>query len=635
MSNTQFRAPRGTSDTLPVDQPLWTRFHHDAAEAAARFGYDRIDTPVFENAGLFVRSVGATTDIVEKETYTFEDRGGDLLTLKPEGTAPVCRAYLEHGMHNLPQPVRLHYLMPMFRYDRPQAGRFRQLHQFGVEAIGDADPSVDAEVVELGWRFLQDMGLEGLSLKLNSIGDSTCRPAYIGLLQEYYRSHVDDICADCRRRLEKNPLRLLDCKEDRCQPVIAQAPVSADHLCDACQEHWAGLTGHLRTLRIAFELDGRLVRGLDYYTRTVFEVAPSGGGAQSAIFGGGRYDGLMEQLGGKPTPGIGFGMGIERVLLNLKAQGVGVTNGGMTKVLVATLGAAAKEAGLELASRLRREGIAALLGPPGRSLKGQLRYASAVNATHAAIIGERELEQGNGSAQGPRPGRTARAYCVRVGLKPDAELVHAFASGRMSCELTPDGCSPSSLRDAVFVAAVLISAAIVLRATDVIDRFFIYFPERDILQTPGDRGLEYEDVEFEAADGTRLHGWLVPSDRDMTLVWFHGNAGNIGHRVDNLAALHERIGATIFIFDYRGYGRSEGSPSEDGTYLDAEGALDYLASRADLEGSKTVLFGRSLGAAVAAEVAIRRPAHALVLESGFTSIPDMARRHYPFLAGHR
>ena len=394
MSTPRFQAPRGTSDTLPESQPLWRYFHSRADEMAVRFGYGRIDTPMFEDAALFVRSVGQSTDIVEKETYTFEDRGGDLMTLRPEGTAPVCRAYLEHGMHNLPQPVRLYYFMPMFRYDRPQAGRYRQLHQFGVEVIGDPDASVDAEVIELGWRLLHSVGLDGLTLKLNSIGDHVCRPGYISRLQEYYRQHAEAICADCKRRLEENPLRLLDCKEDRCQPLIYGAPVSADHLCSECQDHWDTLTGHLVSLDIPYAVDGRLVRGLDYYTRTVFEVVPSDGGAQSTIFGGGRYDGLIEQIGGRPTPGIGFGMGIERVLINLEQQDVRISGKSHTKVVVAHLGDNASAAAVKLASTLRTKGIAAVVAPSERSLKSQLRYASAIEATHAAIIGDRELEQG-------------------------------------------------------------------------------------------------------------------------------------------------------------------------------------------------------------------------------------------------
>ena len=394
MSPQRFQAPRGTSDVLPEEQAYWHYFRTRAEDVAARFGYERIDTPVFEDARLFVRGVGEVTDIVEKETYTFEDRGGDLITLRPEGTAPVCRAYLENGMHNLPQPVRLHYFCPVFRYDRPQAGRLREHHQFGVEALGDGDPSVDAEVIELALSLLSEVGLEGLTLLINSVGDHKCRPAYIEVLKEYFRPNVVSTCPNCPRRLEENPLRLLDCKEGSCQPVIANAPGSVDHLCDECAEHWEALLGHLNALKIPYQLDKRLVRGLDYYTRTVFEIVPPVEGQQSAVAGGGRYDGLIEELGGNPTPGIGFGMGIERVLLDLKRQEVVAPEPRGIKVLLAHMDEKSKEAGLALCSRLRQGGVAAVLGPTGRSLKSQLRYASAIDSTHAVIIGERELSEG-------------------------------------------------------------------------------------------------------------------------------------------------------------------------------------------------------------------------------------------------
>ena len=389
-----FQAPRGTADTLPADQGYWRLFESRAVEMAARFGYERIDTPVFEDARLFVRGVGAVTDIVENETYTFEDRGGNMVTLRPEGTAPVCRAYLEHGMHNLPQPVRLYYFCPIFRYDRPQAGRLRQHHQFGVEALGDASPSLDAEVIELGWRLLESLGINDMSLKVNTIGDRSCKPDYIERLQAYYRPQVDHICPDCRRRMEENPLRLLDCKRESCQPVIEGAPHSTDFLCQPCTEHWEAFQGHLKAVGLSPEIDHTLVRGLDYYTRTVFEIVPPIEGRQSVIFGGGRYDGLIEELGGHPTPGVGFGMGIERVLLNLKRQGATVPHDGGAKVMIAHVGKAPMQEAIALASRMRRQGVPTVLGSEGRSLKSQLRYASAINATHAVIIGERELEKG-------------------------------------------------------------------------------------------------------------------------------------------------------------------------------------------------------------------------------------------------
>ena len=389
-----FQAPRGTTDVLPEDQPYWRYFRTKAEELASRFGYERIDTPVFEDTRLFVRGIGEVTDIVEKETYTFEDRGGDLVTLRPEGTAPVCRAYLEHGMHNLPQPVRLYYFCPVFRYERPQSGRYRQHNQFGIEVLGDGNAVIDAEVIEVAWRFLEAVGLDGHVLSLNSTGDPSCRPAYINDLQAYYRNHVDVICEDCKRRLERNPLRLLDCKQESCQTVIDRAPHSVDHLCDLCLEHWRELLGYVEAMGLPYEIDHRLVRGFDYYTRTVFEITPPVEGRQATLVGGGRYDGLIEELGGRPTPGVGFGMGAERIIANLRRQEVPVPSYQDRKVLIAHLGDAARLEGLKLSAKLRQAGVAAVLGPAARGLRSQLRYASAIDATHAVIIGDDELNKG-------------------------------------------------------------------------------------------------------------------------------------------------------------------------------------------------------------------------------------------------
>ncbi len=390
----QFQAPRGTGDILPEEQGYWRVVRERVAQTATRYGYDRIDTPVFEDARLFVRGVGEMTDVMEKETYTFQDRGDDLLTLRPEGTAPVCRAYLEHGLSNLPQPVRLYYISPIFRYERPQAGRFRQHHQFGVEVLGDADASVDAEVIELGWRLLGDLGLAGLSLGINTIGDLQCRPGYIDELRAYYRHRVEAVCSDCRRRLEHNTLRLLDCKEGGCQPIIAEAPSSVDHLCDPCAGHWASLLAYLDRLDLPFQVDNRLVRGFDYYTRTVFEITPPIEGRQSTLIGGGRYDGLIEELGGKPTPGVGFGMGIERAIANMKRDEVALSTETGAKVLVAHVGEAAVREAVSLSVSLRTKGMSAIAAPVGRSLRSQLRYATAAKATHAIIMGDDELQKG-------------------------------------------------------------------------------------------------------------------------------------------------------------------------------------------------------------------------------------------------
>ena len=389
-----YRAPRGTADVLPEEQGYWRYIEAKARALGQRFGYRRLDTPVFEQTSLFVRGVGQGTDIVEKEMYSFQDRGGDSMTLRPEGTAPVCRAYLEHGMHNQPQPVRLYYFSPAFRYERPQAGRYRQHHQFGVEALGDGDPSVDAEVVEMAWQLMKDMGFQGFNLLLNSIGDALCRPAYLEQLKGYYAPQVTHLCQDCKGRLERNPLRLLDCKQESCQALAQQAPRSIEHLCPPCLEHWEELLQSLQRLDIPFRVEPRLVRGLDYYTRTVFEVQPPDEGGQSTICAGGRYDGLIQELGGPPTPGIGFAAGMERMVLNLKRQGIPVPQEGSPRAVVAYLGDEAKGEALSLASRLRSNGIWAVLAPAGRSLRAQLRYANSLGVPYALILGEDEIRRG-------------------------------------------------------------------------------------------------------------------------------------------------------------------------------------------------------------------------------------------------
>ncbi len=389
-----FQAPRGTSDLLPQDQKYWRYIESKAMTLAGQYGFGRIDTPVFEDSNLFIRSVGEGTDIVEKEMYTFDDRGGVSVTLRPEGTAPVCRAYLEHGMHNLPQPVRMYYFCPVFRYERPQAGRFREHHQFGLEVLGDPDPSVDAEVIEFAWRLIISLGLKETSLLINSIGDAECRPAYIGELKNYYQGHESKLCPECRQRLDHNPLRLLDCKVTTCQALGDEAPRSSEHLCQPCQDHWASLRSFLDAVSIPYRIDHRLVRGLDYYTRTVFEIQPLVGGSQSTICGGGRYDGLIEGLGGRPTPGIGFATGMERLALNLERDGVEVPDGPAPKYLVANVGDAARPAALELAARLRAAGVGAMLSRGTRALRGQMRQANALGIPYALILGDDEIEQG-------------------------------------------------------------------------------------------------------------------------------------------------------------------------------------------------------------------------------------------------
>jgi len=392
-----YRAPRGTSDILPEEQAYWRYVEEKVVELCQLYGYERIDSPAFEDTRLFARSVGEGTDIVEKEMYTFTDKGGNLLTLRPEGTAPVCRAYLEHGLHNRPQPVKLYYIAPIFRYERPQAGRYRQHYQFGCEAIGDDDPALDAEVIEMAWRFFQSVNLHHLTLQLNSIGCKRCRPGYLNTLKDYYASHTEELCADCKVRLVRNPLRLLDCKRPACQRIADAAPRSSDHLCPECQSHFTRLQRYLSLLEIPFALNHRLVRGLDYYTRTVFEIQPENGGAQSTLVGGGRYDDLIEELGGRPTPAIGYAMGIERIILNLKEQHIPVPPLPGAQVFIAHLGDEAREEAIKLASRLRRAGTAVILATGSKSLKAQLRQANRLGARYALILGEDELKSGTAS----------------------------------------------------------------------------------------------------------------------------------------------------------------------------------------------------------------------------------------------
>lgn len=387
-----YKAPRGTADILPQDQLYWRYIESQAVAVSRLYGYQRVDTPVFEDAGLFTRSIGEGTDIVTKEMYIFRDQSDNSLALRPEGTAPVCRAYLEHGMDNITQPVKLYYFAAIFRYERPQAGRYRQHYQFGCEAIGEAATTLDAEVIDMAWRFFTLLGLRGISLQLNSIGCKTCRPKHLEALRRHYGAKVSGLCTDCKTRLEKNTLRLLDCKKPFCQEAADKAPNSSDYLCQECTDHFDGVKKYLGILNIPFQVNHRLVRGLDYYTRTVFEIHPPEEAAQSALGGGGRYDNLIEQLGGKPTPAIGFATGMERIVLNLRKQEVNVPDASKPKLFVACLGDGAKSAAMKLVSDLRQQDIPVLMSTGDRSLKAQLRQANGFAADYAAIIGEDEVK---------------------------------------------------------------------------------------------------------------------------------------------------------------------------------------------------------------------------------------------------
>ncbi len=395
----KYAAPRGTQDVLPEDQPYWRYVVARAHYVASLYGFQQIDVPMFEATDLFVRGVGEGTDIVDKEMYSFEDKGGSAITLRPEFTAGIVRAYIQHGMHILPQPVKLYAVGPIFRYERPQAGRFRQHTQFNIEAFGESDPALDAEIMEVARHLYADLGFGGLSFQLNSTGCPKCRPQYVSLLVSYYDAHRDAICDDCERRRERNPLRVLDCKATGCQPIIAGAPHIVDHLCDECDDHFAQLRSYLRALERTFAISHRLVRGLDYYTKTVFEVWAQDIGAQATVCGGGRYDGLAELLGGVPTPGIGFGSGSERIILAMKAQDIAVPALPSPQILIATLGSAAKRTAVKVLSDMRAAGVGAAIAFGDRSLRSQLREASKLEARYAVILGEDELRSGSAAVR--------------------------------------------------------------------------------------------------------------------------------------------------------------------------------------------------------------------------------------------
>lgn len=389
-----YKAPRGTQDILPEEYPYWRhiidRIHH----VCQLHGWEQFDVPIFEETALFTRGIGEATDIVEKEMYSFKDRGGTELTLRPEFTAGVMRAYLENGLHTRPQPVKLYSIGPIFRYERPQAGRYRQSTQWNVEAIGEQDAALDVETMGVAWYLYEDLGFEGLSFQINSIGCPLCRPTYSRVLVEYYRRHEKGLCDDCKRRLYTNPMRLLDCKNGGCQPIIENAPHSADYLCDECQAHYAELRRYLDLLKRSYTENHRLVRGLDYYTKTVFEVWAEGIGAQGALCGGGRYDGLAEAIGGPHTPGVGFAAGIERIILLLKAQRIAPPPLPKPLVWVAYTGKETKDVALMLLTDLRRNGIGAVLTFGDRSLKAQLKTADKAGVAYTVILGEGEIARG-------------------------------------------------------------------------------------------------------------------------------------------------------------------------------------------------------------------------------------------------
>lgn len=385
--------PRGTKDILPDTVAQWTHVEKVIRELCARYGYHEIRTPIFEHTELFLRGIGETTDVVEKEMYTFTDRGERSLTLRPENTASVVRSYLQNKLYAADALVKLFYIGSMFRYDRPQAGRYREFHQFGVEALGEENPAVDAEIIVLAVEFLRALGLHELKLHLNSVGCPKCRPVYREKLQEFFRPHLEELCTDCRSRFERNPLRLLDCKNEHCHALAEGAPRITDCLCDECRVHFTEVQSYLTAAGIPFELDANLVRGLDYYTKTAFELKYTPLGAQSAVAGGGRYDGLVEEVGGPPTPGIGFAVGLERVLLALEKQELLPEEPEAVDVFVVALGEAAQIPAFKLLYELRAAKLSAAMDFAGRSMKAQMKQANKKNARFVAILGEDEVKE--------------------------------------------------------------------------------------------------------------------------------------------------------------------------------------------------------------------------------------------------
>lgn len=423
----EVKSPRGTSDILPGASSVWRRIEQSVVEVMGAFDYKEIRTPIFEHTELFQRGVGETTDIVEKQMYTFEDRGGRSVTLRPEGTAPVVRSYIQHRLHGQGVPQKLWYLQPMFRYERPQAGRGRQFHQFGAEALGSLDPACDVEMITIPLEVYRKLGIADHRVLVNSIGCPQCRPAYRDALRIFLRDKLDDLCPACRGRYDRNPLRILDCKSEGCRNATAGAPGVTRFLCTECRDHFAEVRSLLDSLGITYTVESRLVRGLDYYTKTVFEVVTDALGAQDALAAGGRYDGLADVLGGPKTPAVGFGAGMERAYLMHQALQGEQSEERSPAVYVISLGAAARERAIQLVWQLRRAGVATTLDYRGsadeeRSLRGQMKSAGKSGAQLVVILGDDELSRGVVSLRSMSDGTQCEVNLVDVADKVLLEL---------------------------------------------------------------------------------------------------------------------------------------------------------------------------------------------------------------------
>ena len=387
----EVQAPKGTKDMLPQDAYKWHFVENKFREIAKFYGMREIRTPMFEHTDLFLRGVGDTTDIVQKEMYTFNDKGNRSITLKPEGTSPVVRAFIENRLFNEAQPTKLYYAIPCFRYENVQKGRLRQFHQFGTEVFGSKEPSMDAEVIACAMEFLKSLGLKSLSLNINNLGCPNCRPKYNEALKKFLEENYDDLCGLCQSRFDKNPMRILDCKNKNCGEITKNAPIILDYMCEECDSHFAEVKKYLDILNIPYTVDPGIVRGLDYYTKTIFEILND----DFTVCGGGRYDRLIEQLGGPEMPAVGFGLGIERLLLTLKNEGIEIPSEGLYDLYVGARGEEGKLASFKLANTLRTRGIKTEINHMGRSLKAEMKYANKIGAKFTVVLGDDELQTGN------------------------------------------------------------------------------------------------------------------------------------------------------------------------------------------------------------------------------------------------
>lgn len=393
--NLNVKAPKGTRDMLPSDSHKWHAAEKQIRQICKVYGFNEIRTPIFEHTELFLRGIGDTTDVVQKEMYTFEDKGNRSITLKPEGTAGVVRSYIEHGLFNDPQPTKMYYLStPVFRYENPQAGRLRQHHQFGVEIFGAKLPSADVEIISMALMLFEKLGIKDLALRINSIGCPVCRPKYQKALRDFLQERLPLLCGLCKQRFETNPMRIIDCKVDSCKEAVSGFPIMLDYLCDECNEHFESVKEHLSAIGIEYTIDPEIVRGLDYYTKTVFEVVSNAIGSQGTVCGGGRYDGLIEQCGGPETPGVGFGLGMERLLMVAQNQGIELGQQNKVQVFVGALGDNARVEALKICAKLREGGIIATVDHVGKSAKAQFKYMNKIGCRLAIMIGDNELESG-------------------------------------------------------------------------------------------------------------------------------------------------------------------------------------------------------------------------------------------------